>query len=278
MKKRKILVTGAAGYIFSLLLPAFQEKYELTLLDVKDTDPRGNKIQNIKISHLAGPDFEQDREYFQGVDTVIHLGYFRQLGGREDNLQKRGYPDERTNVDMAYHTYKLSHDAGVRRLVVASSNHATDWYEYPIHHGMMDTITPEILPLSDNFYGWAKIAYEQIGFIFASGYFGRKLEMVFLRIGHPREVNYQRFNNDLNKYKRYLGAYISKRDLQQLFIKSIETENINNAYDIPFQIFYGVSDNARRFWSIANARKVIGYEPVDDSEIKYSEPGASEGG
>ena len=32
----------------------------------------------------------------------------------------------------------------------------------------------------------------------------------------------------------------------------------------------GISDNARKFWSIVNAREVIGYAPQDDSEIKFA--------
>jgi hypothetical protein len=51
---------------------------------------------------------------------------------------------------------------------------------------------------------------------------------------------------------------------------SIECPNIDNEWGVPVQIFYGISDNARKFWGIANARRVIGYEPQDDSEVKYS--------
>jgi hypothetical protein len=40
---------------------------------------------------------------------------------------------------------------------------------------------------------------------------------------------------------------------------------------VPFQIFYGVSDNTRAFWSIANARRIIGYDPEDDSEVRYAD-------
>ena len=39
---------------------------------------------------------------------------------------------------------------------------------------------------------------------------------------------------------------------------------------MPFHIFYGVSNNARKFWSITNARRVIGYEPEDDSEVRFA--------
>jgi hypothetical protein len=53
-------------------------------------------------------------------------------------------------------------------------------------------------------------------------------------------------------------GYISQRDLQQLFCKSIEAPEIADEYGVPFQISYGISNNARTFWSISNARKVIG--------------------
>jgi hypothetical protein len=39
---------------------------------------------------------------------------------------------------------------------------------------------------------------------------------------------------------------------------------------VPFHIFYGASNNARIFWSIINARKVIGYQPQDDSEVRFA--------
>ena len=51
----------------------------------------------------------------------------------------------------------------------------------------------------------------------------------------------------------------------------IDAESIEDRYGVPFQIFYGVSDNARTFWSITNAREVVGYSPVDDSEVEFAD-------
>jgi len=59
--------------------------------------------------------------------------------------------------------------------------------------------------------------------------------------------------------------------MAQLFIKSIETEDIRDEQGVPFQIFYGISDNPHAFWSIVNARRVIGYEPQDNSEIRFAD-------
>ncbi len=280
MKRRRVLIIGATGYVASQLLPFFRKGYDLTLLDVKKTDGKGDKVTGVKIANLAGPDFQKYLKHFKGIDVVIHLGYHREPTAKGDRLpmEKRSYQHERINIDMAYNIYRLSHDAGVHRVIVASSNHATDWYERQIQQGLMDIVCPHLYPLPNNFYGWAKACYELMGFIFATGHFGRKLEIVHLRIGAPREIYYQsnmearkrNYPDKVSAYKRDLGIYISTRDLQQLFSKSIETKNINNEYGVPFQIFYGISDNTRKFHSIINAKKIIGYLPDDDSEVQYA--------
>ncbi|HEV2067022.1 MAG TPA: hypothetical protein VGR08_09295, partial [Thermomicrobiales bacterium] len=56
----------------------------------------------------------------------------------------------------------------------------------------------------------------------------------------------------------------------QLFMKSVDTPGIEDEFGVPFHIFYGVSNNARTFWSITNARKVIGSAPEDDSELRFA--------
>jgi hypothetical protein len=120
-------------------------------------------------------------------------------------------------------------------------------------------------------YGWAKAAYEALGFVYACGSLGRKLEVILLRIVVPREIDARHFEHQpRERYVRELAGYISERDLRQLFTKSIETPQITDEYGVPFHIFYGVSNNARTFWSITNARKVIGYHPEDDSEVRFA--------
>ena len=71
-------------------------------------------------------------------------------------------------------------------------------------------------------------------------------------------------------FKRNLGAYISARDLTQLFVRSIEAPGIENEHGIPWQVVYGISNNTRAFWSLVSARNVLGYEPEDDSEVKFA--------
>ena len=275
----RVLITGATGYIASQLLPVFRERYDLRLVDVRDADRDSNPVNGVQVaSMLDGPD-EQIRPLFTGCDAVVHLAYHRGSLTTGPSGRGRDYEDERPNVDMANRVYRLALEENVRRVVVASSNHAADWYEHIIHVGKMDVVDPDRTPpKTDNFYGWAKLAYEGLGFLYASGSRGRKLENVQIRIGAPREIKASTFfpngpGSDGNavQYRRDLGAYISSRDLCQLIVKSIETRNIEDEHGIPFQIFYGISGNARAFWSIVNARKVIGYAPEDDAEMKFAD-------
>jgi hypothetical protein len=157
---------------------------------------------------------------------------------------------------------------------VLSSNHAADYFESLILRGAWDCVRPSDRALSDNYYGWAKEVYEHLGFVFAAGKpNGKPLENVQIRIGGPRETDLLEKcpKGDLRSMRRALAVYLSQRDMIQLFVKSIETEDIRDENGVPFQIFYGISDNPHAFWSIANARKVISYAPEDNSEIRFSD-------
>jgi NAD dependent epimerase/dehydratase family len=268
-RRPRVLVTGATGYIAAQLLPAFRQRYDLVLLDVRTTDRHGQPVAGVITGDLLGDDWPALRAHFRGADAVVHLGYYRPPGTAVTGANK-SYLDERPNVDMAEHVYRLALEEGVRRVVVASSNHAADWWEPLIHRRQVEMIGPTDPPRSDNYYGWAKIAYEALGWTYACGAFGRKLEAVQIRIGAPRDLAQTDYTGKPEVYKRDLGAYISPRDLQQLVVRSIETASIDDEWGVPFQIFYGVSNNTRAFWSIANARRLIGYAPEDDSEVRYA--------
>ncbi len=97
--------------------------------------------------------------------------------------------------------------------------------------------------------------------------------MVQLRIGGPRDdADLGRVEiGDVKRMHRGLGAYLSQRDQVQLVVKSIDTPDIENEEGVPFQVFYGVSGNTHNFWSIANARRVIGYAPEDNSQVNFAD-------
>ncbi len=269
MNRPRVLLTGASGYIAGQLLGAFRERYDdLRLVDVRASDASGDRVEGIEVVDLLTADDAALEPLFSGVDVVVHCGHVKPEG--EDLISQ--YEGERRNVDMMQRVYRLALEQGVRRVVAASTNQAAKWYERPYYAGLKDRVGPEDYPRPDNFYGWAKAAYEPLGFLYACGSLGRKLEVVQIRIVVPREIDASLFRDGPpERYVRELAGYISERDLRQLFCKSVETPDIDDEHGVPFHIFYGVSDNARKFWSITNARKVIGYEPKDDSEIRFAD-------
>lgn len=271
----RVLLTGATGYIASQLLPEFRERYDLRLVDVRSTDRDGKPVEGVEVVDLLSASAEELAALFSGVDVVVHSAYYRPPAtSRSDGSPGVGRPSydaERRNVDLMQVVYQAAADNGVPRVVAASTNQAAKWYEQPYFRGQRDRVTPEDYPRPDTFYGWAKAAYESLGFLYACGSLGTKLQVIQLRIVVPREIDASSFENaPRERYIRELAGYISERDLRQLFVKSIETPAIEDEYGVPFHIFYGVSGNARTFWSITNARSVIGYAPEDDSEVRFA--------
>lgn len=278
-RRPRVLVTGATGYIAGQILPALRTRYELRLTDVRPNTRDGSAIKGLVVLDLHAAPVEVLRQLLIGCDAVVHLAYYRTNVNAPQWTGKSTYEEERANIDLVERVLSLAAETGVRRVVVASSNHAADWYETLIHVGRMDVVDPDLTPSkSDNYYGWAKATYEHLGFVHASGGLGHRVQNVHIRIGAPREIRAATFFPDgpgtpgnALTYRRDLGAYVSPRDLSQLVVKSIEAPSIEDAYGIPFQVFYGISGNTRAFWSIVNARRLIGYDPEDDSEVRFAD-------
>ncbi|NLE45149.1 MAG: NAD(P)-dependent oxidoreductase [Chloroflexi bacterium] len=268
--RKRVVVTGASGTIAGLLLPAMRDRYDLVALDIKPTDPSGGLVDGVQIADLLQRDRDTYREYFRDADAVVHCAFVHPKD--PDDSTQRFYA-EMANIGMAFNVYQTAWEESVRRVVVASSNHAADYYEPLILRHEWDYVTPDMRALSDNYYGWAKESYEHLGFVFAVGHVnGTPLENIQIRIGAPRETDLNRCAlGDHTCMRRALAAYISQRDLVQLFVKSIEADDIRDAHGVPFQIFYGVSNNPHAFWSIVNARRVLGYEPQDSSEVRFGQ-------
>ena len=285
----RVVITGAAGYIAGLMLPGLRKRYDLTLLDVRSVDREGGQVEGVVTADLTSRNRDAYRAHFTGADALVHAAFVRPeeraetptagrsaFPGGGDSIASQSearFRAEFANVEMAYNVYQTAREEGVRRVVMISSNHAADYYEPLILDGAWDLVTPDMQERAVGYYGWAKATYEHLGFIFAQGGPGEApLENVQIRIGGPREDDLARIEpGDMRRVRRGLAVYLSRRDLVQLIAKSIETADIRDRHGVPFQVFYGISGNSHAFWSIANARRVIGYAPQDNSELRFRE-------
>ncbi|MGH7322239.1 MAG: NAD-dependent epimerase/dehydratase family protein [Candidatus Rokuibacteriota bacterium] len=276
MARRRVVLTGAAGYVAQRMFRELSERWELVPIDVRATTRDGQSVPGLIVADLAKPDRNEYRRHFRGADAVIHCGYVSAAGLDATTWQDasdRKFWAEHQNVALAYNVYRTALEEGVRRVVVASSNHAADYYERLIWADKLDVVTSDMTPLSDNFYGWAKAAYELLGFVFATGKVdGMRLEVVQWRIGGPRDDDIDHVQpGDIKVMHRALGAYLSRRDQVQQAIRMVEAPSIEDEHGVPFLVVYGISGNTHRFWSIANAMRKIGYAPEDDSQVNFAD-------
>src|SRR5437764_7205854 len=86
MTNSKPVVTGAAVYIFSRIIDAFRERYDLTLLDRARRTRAGVEIADIQIVDLTDRNRDAYRAYFQGADAVLHCAFV----GRASNIRAAG--------------------------------------------------------------------------------------------------------------------------------------------------------------------------------------------
>jgi uronate dehydrogenase len=233
MEPRRVLITGARGRIGSVLRPALRaDVEELRLSDLGDPE-------DLVAPETSMPadltDFDAVTRAVAGMDAVVHLGAvpdeapFEQIAG--------------PNLHGAYHVFEACRRAGVKRVVYASSNHATGMYPVGVP---LDGSYP---PRPDGLYGASKAWGEALGRMYVDR-FG--LSVVCLRIGsfqpRPRE-------------KRELSTWLSYADGVRLVRAALTA-------DVDFAVVYGGSNNTRRWWPPDTE---IGFVPVDDAEIYAAE-------
>lgn len=281
----KVLVTGATGHVATLALPGLAQQ-QLRLVD-RQRRAAAVAGEFHEVDLLGGSD-AQMAALMQGIDVVVHCAYIP--SGQPDVYSVQPPHIERfdrefDNIRMAQRVYRAAFEAGVRRIVITSSNHAADWYEHTqVHRRERDMVYPHDLPLSDNFYGWSKASYELLAFPYACGVFGRRLEMVMLRIGSPYPIDVAKYRpgapaqaSSLPRpagaaaFKRALGAWLSDRDCANLFRSAVEAPRLVPEGEVPWVVANGISDNTRAFWSLESARRAFGYAPQDDSEVAYAD-------
>ncbi len=237
---RRVLLTGAAGEIGSVLRPALRgAAARIRLHDIRPIT-RLASDEEAMTGDIAAPGIA--RAAMEGADCVIHLaGIPRETGGTPEEILH-------ANVIGAHAVFAAAREAGVRRVVFASSNHTIGF------HPADRPVGTEEPPRPSGLYGASKVWGEALGRLHADKH---GIEVACLRIGAFRV-------KPLNA--RELGAWISHRDTAQLFRRCVDAPPFH------FLVLYGVSGNRRARWGgDAAARAHIGYMPEDDAEVHAAE-------
>ena len=75
MAKRRVVVTGAAGYVAQRMWSALEERWDLVPIDVRATTRDGKPVRGLIVADLTRPDRNEYRHHFRGADAVIHCGF-----------------------------------------------------------------------------------------------------------------------------------------------------------------------------------------------------------
>ena len=230
MTSKIVLVTGAGGGVATFLRAELAGRYSLRLSDrVPLKDLRDG--ESFVAADLT--DMDAVRRAVDGVDAIVHLGAFSVEGSWEVIRD--------ANIIGTHNLYEATRQAGVRRIVFASSNHTVGFCE------RSETIDHTVYPRPDSRYGLSKVFGEALASLYADKY---GVQSLCLRIGNVAERPLD---------VRRLAIWISPRDLAQLVDIGIDHP------DIRFEIVYGMSDNKQAWWDNANAYR-LGYRPQDRSE------------
>jgi uronate dehydrogenase len=238
MNGQRVLVTGAAGSLASDIIPLLREA-GLTVLGFDSAvAPR------VDIDGWTGGSI-QDRDAIRtaatGVDAIIHLAGIPLETDWTSILE--------TNIDGTQSVLQAAVDAGVRKVVLASSIHATGYTPVP----PTGTKLPDDVPVRPNtFYGVSKAAVETLGSMYHDRY---GLDVVALRIA-------SRFTKPTGA--RMLASWLSPADAARLFLAALAPAATG------FRLVWGVSANTRSYYSPDGGR-AIGYVPVDDAEVFAAE-------
>jgi uronate dehydrogenase len=228
---QRVLLTGASGGVGARLRTLLPAHYpQLRLSDLKaPQDLRAD--EQFVAADLA--DMAEVERALDGVEGIVHMGAFSVEGPWDTILQ--------SNIVGTYNLFEAARRKGVKRIVFASSNHVVGFYPRDQRIGV------EVTALPDTRYGVSKAFGESLAAFYAYK-FG--LEVLCLRIGNV---------SDQPGNLRLAAIWLKPEDLMQLIRIGLEHP------DIRYEIFYGVSGNARGWWDNSVAHR-YGYKPSGDSE------------
>lgn len=227
---QKVLITGAAGGIGTRLRSLLKPAYQLRLSDLKTpTDLKAD--ENFVQADLA--DMGAVEQIVDGMDGIVHLGGFSVEGPWETILN--------ANIIGCYNLFEAARKKGVPRIIFASSNHAVGFYPRSRKIALDVPVRP------DSRYGVSKAFGEALAALYA---YKHGLRVTCLRIGNF---------GDAPLDQRRLSIWLKPEDLVQLIRIGLEHP------DIQYEIFYGMSDNARAWWDNSRALE-LGYKPQGKSE------------
>jgi nucleoside-diphosphate-sugar epimerase len=242
----KVLITGGAGLIGSILIDKLSDRYEFTSFDLKEA----NGVNSI-VGDLS--DLPTVESAFAGQDAIVHLAADRSAEAEWESALKN-------NFISTYNVFEAAKRNGAKRVVFASSQHATGGFyldepwknivdgEFDkLKLGEYELLDETCMIRPDGYYGASKAYGEALGSYYLD-YHG--LSSIHLRIGWVLSKDDPTFSPFA------LSLWLSHGDIAQIVGLSLDTQR-------KYGIYYATSDNMWKIWDISRAKAELGYKPGD---------------
>ncbi len=235
--KERILITGPGGRVGREIVPLLREQFALRLLDVAPLSSLSLSAED-EFVQADIRDFAALRRACEGVTAMVHLAAVSD----EDDFQTRLLP---MNLEGVYFAFEAARQAGVKKVIFTSTGQTVLCYPKG------EWVTPDMPPRPWTVYACTKLFGEAL-----ARHYSEKHGMLMIVI---RLCWFQPYTSELLRQPGDIQReWCSPRDFSQLLVKSLRA-------DVPFAIFFGVSNNTGRFWDIRNAQELVGYEPQDNA-------------
>ena len=271
------IITGSYGRVGTALIDYQTEPFDYTSFDRHGHPQLETIVGNIS-------NYETTKDAFKNRDAVVHLAADSNVSASWDSILQN-------NIIGGYNCLEACRQCEVGTAVLASSNHVVGMYEQEhapqLYEKEYDLTLDHRTPVRpDSRYGTSKVFLEALGRYYVENYDYPK-QVYALRIGSVRGPKYDHPFGDAEagvengqwvqgskKYnrtvKRMKATWQSRRDVASLIECCLADEQVT------FDIFYGVSDNSRRWFDIEHAYSEVGYEPQDSADDWDSPPERTE--
>jgi uronate dehydrogenase len=230
MSIHRLLITGAAGALGTVARDALAGSYPVIRVSDRMAMGAARPGEEVMLCELA--DRAAVAKLLEGVDAVIHFGGQPNDDAPLDTILN-------ANIHGAVNLWEAAREAGTKRILFASSNHAIGFHR---RSNKIDHLTQK---RPDGHYGLTKAFGEDLARLYADKH---GIKAFCMRIGScfPEPVD-----------ARMLTTFLSYADLVRLL-------KVGLTADYHFEVVYGVSNNTKSFWDNRNAER-LGYHPQDSA-------------
>ena len=252
-QRPKVLITGGAGLIGSILIDKLSEEYEFSSFDLKEADGVPSFVGDLT-------DFAAVEAAVAGQDAVVHLAADTRVSADWESTLKN-------NFVSTYNVFEAAKRGGVKRVVFASSQHATGGFylDEPWKHivdGAFDKLTHGKYQLidetcrirPDGYYGASKAYGEALGSYYLDY---QDMSSIHVRIGWVIAGDDPTFSPFA------LSLWFSHRDVAHFFDCCLKTE-------VGYGVYFATSDNKWKIFDISRAERELGYRPRDGAGEEWT--------